>query len=114
MPTFGAIPVPGGIPALGEMVQSAFSLAQISIGVGGKGLTTNRIAHYHTDGVNFILGRWHGGKNLAEATVLECGREVVEDSMVGIILLENTKEATIHSIDKGIADALGERGVTSK
>jgi hypothetical protein len=30
------------------------------------------------------------------------------------ILLENTKEATVHSIDKGVANALGERGITSK
>ncbi len=61
-----------------------------------------------------ILGHLHGGKNLAEATALECGREVVEDGMVGVILLENTKEVTIHSIDKGIANALGERGIVSK
>jgi hypothetical protein len=64
--------------------------------------------------VNFILGRLHGGKNLAEATALECGREVVGDSMVRVILPENTKEATVHSINKGIANALGERGVASK
>jgi hypothetical protein len=96
------------------MVQSTFSLTWNSIAVGGKGLTTNRIACYCADGVNLILGCLHGGKNLAEATVLECGREVMEDGMVGLILLENTKDATVHFINKGIADALGEHGVTSK
>jgi hypothetical protein len=64
--------------------------------------------------VNLILGCLHGGKNLAEATALECGGEVVEDGMVDVILLENTKEATVHSINKGIADTLGDHGITSK
>ncbi len=114
MPTFGAIPVPGGIPALGVMVQSAFGLAWISIDVGGKGLTTDIFTRNCADGVNLILGCLHSGKNLAEAAALECGIEVVEDSMVSTILLENTKEVTIHSINKGIANALGECGVTSK
>ncbi len=96
------------------MVQSAFGLAQISIDIDGKSLTTNRIALYRADGVNLIHSHLHGGKNLAEVTALECGREVVEDGMVGVILLENTKEATIHSINKGIANAIEEPGIASK
>jgi hypothetical protein len=49
-------------------------------------------------------GCLHGSKNLAEAAALECSGEVMEDCMVGVILLENTKEVTVHSIDKGIAN----------
>ncbi len=64
------------------MVQCAFGLAWISINIGKKGFTTDRIARYCADGVNLILSRMHGSKNLAEAIALKCGGEVVEDGIL--------------------------------
>ena len=55
-----------------------------------------------------LIIRIHGnGKNLLKVASLEGCREVMEEVVIHIILFKDAEETTIHSINKSIANALG-------
>ncbi len=109
------VAIAGGIPPpLGVAIQSTFSLASKSVGVGSKGLISNRVTCNGTDRLDFVLGHLHGGKNLPKATTLEGGGEIMEEGVMSIILLEYTEEAASHALNKSIANTLGEPLVAHK
>jgi hypothetical protein len=103
-----AVAINGVIPpTVGVAIQSTFSLASKSTSVGSKGLTSDRVACDGIDQLDFILSQLHGGKNLPKATMLEGGREIMEEGMTSKILLGYTEEAASHAINKRIANTLG-------
>ena len=51
---------------------------------------------------------------MPKATLLEGRREVMEEGVIGIILLEDTEETVIHAVDKSISKTLGEPLIACK